>query len=153
MPLHLRCDCGHELHLADDEAKELTWCPRCRKILVQPSEYASGPGTFVQRGSTSGSAGGRIGAGIAVAVVLAFARLACVSTTDYTPRTYEVPDFTVPQFQFQGQNLPDLPPPDGNPLPPGFLPPGAGGNPFPLEKEPPAKDGGPVFPPRDPDDP
>ena len=151
--LDLRCDCGYQLHLPDEEARELTWCPRCRKVLVQPPEYAAGRRAFVKRGAGSGGAAGRVGAGIAVAVVLAVARLACVSTTDYEPRNYEIEDLSqpAPEFKFQAPDLPDLPPPDRDAVPPGFLPQPDERNPFPLDREPPARDEGPFFPPRDPD--
>jgi hypothetical protein len=39
MPRILHCDCGHQLTLSDAEMGELTWCPRCRKVLVRPSLY------------------------------------------------------------------------------------------------------------------
>ena len=44
----LHCDCGYQLTLTDEEAQELTWCPRCRKVLVYPRLYRSGDRSYAK---------------------------------------------------------------------------------------------------------
>jgi hypothetical protein len=123
MPRDVRCDCGYELHLADEDARELTWCPRCRKVLVRPAEYAVAQRSFTKRsGSGSGGGGGRVATGIAVGIVLLVARAACIGTTTYEAPRYEVPDLPPPQLQFDQPPFPDFPPQDRDPLPPGLMP-------------------------------
>jgi hypothetical protein len=59
MSLILHCDCGHQLTLTDDEMAELTWCPRCRKVLVRPRLYRGAERSFARpRPSPSPPAGG-----------------------------------------------------------------------------------------------
>jgi hypothetical protein len=103
MPVNLRCDCGHELTLQDDEAQELTWCPRCRKVLVQPQ------GLTTQRPLTRGrvapagggggnAAGARIAVGVLLFLVMGIGRGACTSHNTYEPPPrFDVRDFEVPR--------------------------------------------------------
>jgi hypothetical protein len=152
MPRDVRCDCGYELHLPDEEARELTWCPRCRKVLIRPAEYAVGQRRFTTgAGTPSGGRGGRLATGIAVGIVLLVARAACVSTTHYDAPRYEVPDLAPSQFKFDPPQFPGFPPQDRDRMPPEWSRPPDDRNPFLPEKEPPDNRDGRGLPERDPD--
>jgi hypothetical protein len=81
MPVNLRCDCGHELVLQDDEAQELTWCPRCHKVLVEPPGVTA-PRSLTRRPAAPQGGGGR-GLGIAgflmLSMLFGLGRAACTS--------------------------------------------------------------------------
>jgi len=149
MPVNLRCDCGYELQLADDEAQETTWCPRCRKLLVQPRDVTARR-AFTRGGAApSGGAGAAIGARVVGALVfagiLAASRGACTDSTRYDQPNIDFNDFRVPPVQqFEVPQLPEVPPPD-DPANPGFMPAPGGRHPFfPPDRDP--------LPPRDGDD-
>jgi hypothetical protein len=58
MSLILHCNCGHQLTLSKEEARELTWCPRCRKVLVRPRLYQAAEGSYTRPGAAPSPAGG-----------------------------------------------------------------------------------------------
>jgi hypothetical protein len=135
MPVTLRCDCGYETQLADEEAQETTWCPRCRKVLVQPRDvtaqraFTRGARPPAAAGGTGSAVGARIAGAIAFAVILAVSRGACTDSTRYDSPNYDLRDFQVPPVQFEQPQLPEIPVPD-NPAGPGFLPQPGDRNPF-----------------------
>src|SRR5436309_3404930 len=53
MPQILHCSCGHQLTLTDEEMGELIWCPRCRKVVVQPSLYNGGERSITKPASSA----------------------------------------------------------------------------------------------------
>jgi hypothetical protein len=150
MPVNLRCDCGCELQLADDEAQETTWCPRCRNLLVRPKDVTA-QRAFTRGGrppSASGgssAAGARLAAVLVFGVILAVGRGACTDSSRYDPPAIDLRDLEVPPVQrFEVPQLPEVPAPDNRPFP-GF-------GPQPEERNrffPPDRD---ALPPRDLDD-
>jgi hypothetical protein len=115
MPVNLRCACGYELQLQDDEAQELTWCPRCRTVLVQPQGLAA-PQPLTRRGAAPGSGGGG-SVGVRILAILGFTLVMGLSRVACAPRPrYEAPE---PPFEFrdfrgpQMRDLPEIVPPDG----------------------------------------
>jgi hypothetical protein len=133
MPVHLRCECGYEVQLADEEAQETTWCPRCRKVLVRPRDVTASR-TFTRGGAASGGPGTAVGARIAgvlvIGAILAVSRGACTDSDHYDRPSIDLNDFRAPPVQqFEMPQLPEVPQPD-NPGNPGFLPIPGERNPF-----------------------
>jgi hypothetical protein len=128
MPVNLHCDCGYELQLADDEAQETTWCPRCRKLLVRPTDVTA-QRAFTRGGRPApasgggGAVGARIALGLLFGVILAVSRGACTDSSRYdSPPTIDLHDLQVPPVQqFEIPQLPEVPAPDDRPFP-GFGP-------------------------------
>jgi hypothetical protein len=128
MPVDLRCDCGYELQLAEEEAQETTWCPRCRKLLVQPKDvtarraFTRGSGPAPASGGSSAAAGARLAAVLVFGVILAVGRGACTDSSRYDSPAIDLRDLEVPPVQrFEVPPLPDVPAPDNRPFP-GFGP-------------------------------
>src|SRR5439155_6390244 len=109
MPLNLRCDCGTEVHLQDEEMQELTWCPRCRKSLHMPGPYKAQPSLVLPSKSASAPAAGKSASGVPrfawlglIVIVANFLRLAASSSSrDTTPPSYQhqPPRFQPPPVQ------------------------------------------------------
>ena len=146
MPVNLRCECGYEVQLTDDEAQETTWCPRCRKVLVPPKDVTA-QRAFTRAGARAPAGGGsglgaRIAAGVLFGVILTVSRGACTDSSRYESPNENLRNLQVPQVQFDA--LPQIPLPE-NPGGPGFGPPPEARNPFfPPDRDP--------LPPRDKDD-
>jgi hypothetical protein len=99
----LRCDCGTEVQVPDEEAQELTWCPRCHKTLIQPKSYqlparnyrSGGAAAPRARGGPSGNGigvAGRVIGILAMAVVFGLGRASCHHSHS------DAPNFSVPRF-------------------------------------------------------
>jgi hypothetical protein len=114
----LRCDCGTEVQVPDEEAQELTWCPNCHKTLIQPKSYqlpdrnyrSGNAAAPRQRSAPSGDgigAAGRVIGILAMAIIFGLGRASCHSSR------YEPPNVTVPHFQppprIEWQPPPDWP--------------------------------------------
>jgi hypothetical protein len=106
----LRCDCGTEVQVPDEEAQELTWCPACRKTLIQPQSYHLPDRNYRSAAAPrGGSAPSGAGAGVAarvigilvMAVVFGLGRASC-HNSHYPSSNVSVPRFDpapVPRFQ------------------------------------------------------
>src|SRR5262245_44580595 len=103
MSLTLHCDCGHRLTLSDEEARELIWCPYCRKVLVRPRLYNPAEGNFATQQPPVAPApiGGvnsrvlRLGFGLIVVLFMGILHLA------FDESWHNEPSDTPPSFQLQ----------------------------------------------------
>jgi hypothetical protein len=135
MPVNLRCECGYEVQLTDDEAQETTWCPRCRKVLVRPKDVTAQRaftrgGRAPAAGGSGGGVGARIAGGILIALILAVSRGACTDSSRYDPPNVDLPEFHMaPVQQIEMPQIPEIPQQD-DPARPGFMPLPENRNPF-----------------------
>jgi hypothetical protein len=101
MTLTLHCECGRRLEVTEQEAREFTWCPDCKKVLIMPGQHLSGRQNLIARqpaaapsassGSssrTSGSQGWAGGIGLLVVAAIFGLRALLSGTSSERPNSY-----------------------------------------------------------------